>query len=251
MERIAIAALGLLTATLMGCGVAPAAPEPPPAAQLLEDVRQAMEAAPSFRFEGETTMAAPDAGTGIMRLVGEASGDDIYTLADPLDGPSAGSGGSAVVDGKFYLRFGGQWTVEPELQEAQGNSPRRMFLPPDEITSAEVHEETRDGTRVWVLTAVRLFTTPEGARFTYSTQPIATFNWVIEPATSRLLSLELTSDFGVVTYPDGSGIESSPMRSTIVMRVFDYDADIVVTLPVLNDPPVPAPTPFPTSTPTP
>ena len=246
MQRIAAAALALLATTLVGCG---GTPEPPPPAQLLEDVRHAMETAPSFRFEADVASYSALDGEHSAHITGEASGDDLLYLGEPTGQTSGSPGGMAIVDGKVYLRDGSHWSNLAAPPDDYTSAPRRLLIPPGDLSDIGVHETTLDGERVWIVTARRLLLHLEGTSITTSIPPFTTYEWVVEPATSRLLLVESTTDFGIVTYPNDSEGASGPQNGEASWRFFDYDADIAIAAPQLSA--APAPTPWPTATPTP
>ena len=251
-----MAALALLTATLAGCG---GTPEPPSAAQLVEDVRVAMESAPSFRFETTWTFTDPNTGTQTNRITGAISGEDIYSRSDLAESPAPfRSAESLVVAGVMYARtigFPDDWpdpTAEnwkpssmdyAELKE-RGGSMRNAFMPPEDLEKLAVSTGSENDS--WLLTGSYppRIGSPEPSPF--SITPVTVWTARVDPQTSRLLEIETKTDFGIATYESGpNGPTSGPQNQLATWRIFDYDADIVVTVPPDVTPREPTPTPRP------
>lgn len=256
MQRIVVAALALLTAALVGCG---GTPEPPPAARLLEDVRHAMETAPSFRFESTWTFTDPNTGTQKNRITGAISGEDIFSRSDLAESPAPfHSAESLVVGGVMYTRtigFPDDWpdpTAEDwkpssmnyaELIE-RGGSMRNAFMPPEDLENLAVSMGSENDS--WLLTGSYppRIGSPEPSPF--SITPVTLWTARVDPQTSRLLEIETKTDFGIATYESGpNGPASGPQNQLATWRIFDYDADIVVTVPPDVTPREPTPTPRP------
>ena len=66
----------MLTAALVACGGDPRLPD---ATALVDDVRTAMDAASTFRFESEQALTTPSEGTHVLRITGEVVGDGIFS----------------------------------------------------------------------------------------------------------------------------------------------------------------------------
>ena len=235
----------VLTAMLVACGGDPGLPD---ATALVDDVRTAMDAAPTFRFESEQMLTTPSEGTHVLRITSKVAGDGIFFVTESVGKTPARRGGMAIVRGKVYTSDSGHWQVSEAMQPLS-DAPRSLLLSPDELINASVHTESEDGATVWALTTARLLNPFEGTGITTSIEPMEAHSWVVDPATSRLLHWESGVDFGTVTYPADLGIESEPERRSAVWRFYDYGADITITAPSLND--LPPPTPWPTNTPTP
>ncbi len=251
-----MAALALLSATLAGCG---GTPEPPSATQLIEDVRHAMETAPSFRFEATWTFTDPNTGTQTNRITGAISGEDIYSRSDLAESPAPfRSIESSVVGGVMYTRTMGypdDWpdpTAEgwkpssrdyAELKE-RGESMRNAFMPPEDLENLAVSMGSENDS--WLLTGSYppRIGSPEPSPF--SITPVTVWTARVDPQTSRLLEIETKTDFGIATYESGpNGPASGPQTQVATWRIFDYDADIVVTVPPDVTPREPTPTPRP------
>lgn len=127
-----------LVATVVGCGAEPALPDPPDlpdAAQLIDDVRAAMEAAPTFRFEGEQRVTTPLEGEMDVRHTGEASGDAFVFLTESIDETSPRQGGVSYVGSKAYSPDG-RYSLPSDVMQSLTETPRSLLLPPEELANA-------------------------------------------------------------------------------------------------------------------
>jgi hypothetical protein len=170
-----------------------------------------MEAAPTFRFEGEQRVTTPLEGEMDVRHTGEASGDVFVFLTESMDETSPRQGGVSYLGGKAYSSDG-RYSLPGDVMQPLTETPRSLLLPPEELVNAAVREETEGGARVWVLTAERLLNKFEGTAIRTSIEPLQTHCRVVDPATLRVLRWESETDFGTITDPAESGIESGTQR---------------------------------------
>jgi len=134
----------VLTAALAACGGDPGLPD---ATALVDDVRTAMDAAPTFRFESEQTLTTPSEGTHVLRITGEVAGDGIFFVIESIGKTPAWQGGMAFVRGKVDTSDSGHWQVSEAMQPLS-DAPRSLLLPFDELINAPVHTESKDGATV-------------------------------------------------------------------------------------------------------
>jgi hypothetical protein len=252
MQRIAVAALALLAATVGACG---GMPTPPQVAQLVEDVRQAMDTAPSFRFESTWTNTNPVSGESITEIAGEIAGDGVYTKSGSLTDEFDWVGETLFVEGDVYTRstpppaspFSNDWRPSnfPQAVAGQASFRARVFSIPENLADLKVIEAKHEGTDVWILTGERIATVHADTSIQYSISPKSTYSWTIDPKTSRLIAWERVTDYGIVTFPPEMQSPPGPQKDQSSWRIFDYDVDITITVPPNVTPLPPTATPRP------